>query len=324
MISVVIPVFNERESLEPLFREILSALASRPFEILFVDDGSTDASAETLDQLRYLDGRVRVLRFARNFGKSAALAVGFREARGQTIVTLDGDLQDDPAEIPAMVALLEEQADLVVGWKQHRRDPWTKRYPSLLFNAATSLFTGVRLHDFNSGFKAYRRRVVESIPLYGEQHRFIPALAHWKGFRVLEIAVNHRPRSFGRSKFGATRFLAGLFDLFTIVFLTRFRAKPLHLFGSMGFLFLLVGLAVNAYMAFLWFDGQPIGTRPLLQLGVLLTVMGVQFLSLGLLAEQTARLQIEAQGPPYVYDLLESPLGLLKEEQPARQGSAGP
>ena len=322
-ISLIIPVFNERESLQPLFGEISRALSAGSYEVLFVDDGSTDGSAETLDQLRYLDEHVRVVRFARNFGKSAALGAGFREALGQTIITLDGDLQDDPAEIPRLIAVLEERADLVIGWKRERQDSWTKRLPSRLFNAVTSLFTGLPLHDFNSGFKAYRRRVVESVPLYGEQHRFVPALAHWKGFRVAEIDVNHRARRYGRSKFGARRFLAGLFDLFTIVFLTRFRAKPLHLFGVPGLGLLVAGLAINVYLAFLWFSGRPIGTRPLLQLGVLLMVMGVQFLGFGLLAEQTARLQIETHGLPYVYEVLDSPLHSLAAEQLPHRDPAG-
>ena len=313
-ISVIVPVYNERDSVQPLLEEISEALAERSYEVIFVDDGSSDGTAGILDQLRYLDERVRVIRFARNFGKSAALAAGFKEAKGAIIVTLDGDLQDDPAEIPRLIHTLEERADLVIGWKQQRQDSWRKRFPSLLFNFMTSLFTGMRLHDFNSGFKVYRRRIVETIPLYGEQHRFVPALAFWKGFRVFEVAVNHRPRRYGQSKFGAKRFLAGLFDLFTIVFLTRFRAKPLHLFGAVGLLFLTAGSIINAYLAVLWFSGQPIGTRPLLQLGVLLMVMGVQFLSLGLLAEQTARLQIETQGSPYVYEVFESPLRSLAKE----------
>jgi glycosyltransferase involved in cell wall biosynthesis len=318
-LSVIVPVYNERESLQQLLTEITQALAECSYEVLFVDDGSNDGSAAALDQLRYLNERVRVVRFARNFGKSAALAAGFSEARGDIIVTLDGDLQDDPAEIPRLVAIVEERADLVIGWKQQRRDPWTKRVPSRFFNLVTGYFIGLRVHDFNSGFKVYRRRVIESISLYGEQHRFVPALAHWKGFRVLEAAVNHRPRRFGKSKFGARRFLAGFFDLFTIIFLTRFRAKPLHLFGTVGIISLVIGLLINAYLAFLWFNRQPIGTRPLLQLGVLLMVTGVQFLSLGLLAEQTTRLQIEAKGSPYVYEVLESPLRTLTKPSPHPQ-----
>jgi len=287
-VSVIVPVLDEVESLEILHRELTAALEQigRPYELIFVDDGSRDGSFETLEKLHRSDERVRVVQLRRNFGKAAALAVGFREACGRLIVTLDADLQDDPAELPRLLERLEEGYDLVSGWKLRRRDPPSKTLPSRLFNRVTARLTGLPLHDFNSGFKVYRREVVEEVRLYGELHRFIPALAAWRGFRVSEVPVHHRPRRFGRSKYGSARFWRGCLDLLTVLFLTRYTRRPLHLFGGLGFLAWAGGLGVNLYLAGLWLAGaRPIGTRPLLAFGVLSMLVGLQFFSLGLLSE---------------------------------------
>lgn len=289
-LSILIPVLNEEASLRPLHTAIQETLAGESYEIIFIDDGSTDRSRLILAEIALGDPRVRVVSFARNFGKSQALATGFRESRGEIVITLDADLQDDPTEIPKLIAGIDRGYDLVSGWKYHRRDPLDKIVPSRCFNWLTARLTGIRLHDFNCGFKAYRRQVVEQLQIYGELHRFIPALAYWQGFRVAEVPVLHHPRRFGVSKFGARRFLSGFFDLFTVLFLTRFRNKPLHLFGSIGGICLIIGLVINAYLTWIWLSGQPIGTRPLLQLGVLLVVLGIQFGSIGLLAEMITRM----------------------------------
>lgn len=287
-VSVVVPVLDEVESLAILHRELTEALEGlgRPYELIFVDDGSRDGSFEALEKLHRGDERVRAVQLRRNFGKAAALAVGFRAARGEVIVTLDADLQDDPAEIPRLLARLEEGYDLVSGWKRRRRDPPAKTLPSRLFNWVTARLTGLPLRDVNSGFKIYRREVVEELHLYGELHRFIPVLAAWRGFRVTEVPVHHRPRRFGRSKYGSARFWRGCLDLLTVLLLTRYTRRPLHLFGGLGLLALAGGLGVNLYLAGLWLAGaRPIGTRPLLAFGVLSVLVGVQFLSLGLLSE---------------------------------------
>ncbi len=285
-LSIVIPVFDEAGSLRELYRELCAVLASLPLrsEIIFVDDGSTDGSTAVLRELFEVDPRVQVIEFRRNFGKSAALAAGFRAARGRFIVTLDADLQDDPSEIPKLLESLRE-ADLASGWKTPRRDPWTKRFPSWVFNRVVNLFTGVQLHDINCGLKAYRAEVVREIPLYGELHRFIPILAHARGFRVVEVPVKHRPRRYGRSKYGPARFARGLFDLMTVLFLTQYRPRPLHLFGWFGLAALGLGTTINLYLTIQWFMGHPIGHRPLLTLGVLLMTIGAQFFLTGLLAE---------------------------------------
>ncbi len=263
-----------------------------------MDDGSRDASWEIICRLANTDARVRGIRLRRNFGKAAALTAGFRAARGKWIITLDADLQDDPAEIPRFLAALEEGWDVVNGWKYPRRDPWTKRWPSRLFNWATRTLTGVPLHDFNSGFKAYHREVVQEIRIYGMLYRYIAVLAAWRGFRVTEIKVHHRPRRYGRSKFGVSRFAIGFFDLITVLFLTQYTWRPLHLFGSLGVVSLLAGTAINVYLTVLWFLGQrPIGTRPLLTLGVLLMIVGIQFISFGLLGEMIAHVALREE--PY-------------------------
>ena len=287
-LSVILPVLDEVDSLDLLYRELTTILQSlgRPYELIFVDDGSRDGSFTRIEKLHRSDDRVRAIQLRRNFGKAAALAVGFRAARGDILITLDADLQDDPAEIPRLLARLEEGQDLVSGWKRDRQDPCSKTWPSRLFNGVTGWLTGVRLHDFNSGFKAYRREVAEEIRLYGELHRFIPALAAWRGFRVDEVPVHHRARRFGRSKFGSARFWRGSLDLVTVLFLTHYTRRPLHLFGGLGLAAWIAGFGANLYLTGLWLAGvRPIGTRPLLAFGVLSMLVGIQFFAVGLLSE---------------------------------------
>ncbi len=290
MISVVVPVFNEAENLPETWRELARVLdeVGEPWEILFVDDGSTDGSFEILKRLHEENpSRVRVLRFIRNFGKTAALTAAFRRVQGEVIVTIDADLQEDPAHIREFLRKIREEGyHLVSGWRKKRRDPPSKTLPSRLFNFVVRTLTGVPLHDFNCGFKAYRREVVENIRLYGEFHRFIPVLAAWKGFRVTEIPVRHRPRRHGKSKFGWKRMIHGYIDFVSVYLLTRFLKRPMHLFGGVGSLFFLLGVAINAYLSFekiVYHRG--LGYRPLLLLGVLLTLSGLQLLVVGLLGE---------------------------------------
>jgi glycosyltransferase involved in cell wall biosynthesis len=286
-ISVVIPMFNEEGSIKILYQELTSVLEDlgTGYEIIFVNDGSTDSSGDIVDALVSGDTRVSALHFRRNFGKAAALAAGFKEARGDIVFTLDADLQDDPNEIPSFLKKIVEGFDLVSGWKYERHDPISKTLPSKLFNKVAASTTGVQLHDFNCGFKAYKREVVENLRLYGELHRYIPALAHHDGFKVTEIKVNHRPRQFGKSKYGIARFTRGLLDLLTVLFITRYTKKPLHLFGSLGLILLVPGFIINTYLLAIWLMGEGIARRPLLTLGVLLMIMGMQFISTGLLGE---------------------------------------
>ena len=269
-LSVVVPAFNEAESLPELHREIVAALdaSGAPWELIVVDDGSRDGTSEALEKLAAADPRVRGVSFRRNFGKSAALAAGFRLARGEYVATLDADLQDDPAEIANLMQAMQGGLDLVSGWKQSRQDPMSKTLPSKLFNAVTSSVSGVRLHDFNCGLKLYRREVTDSLEVYGERHRFLPALAHWRGFRVGEIPVRHRARRFGKSKFGASRFVNGFLDLMSAAFISTSALKPLHVFGRVGLAFLLAGAALGAWFTAQWIMGEPLRVRPLmLQIG---------------------------------------------------------
>jgi glycosyltransferase involved in cell wall biosynthesis len=287
VISVVVPLLNEERSLESLYREIAAGLDphDEPYEVIFVDDGSTDGSATVLARLHDEASNVVVVRLRRNFGKAEALQAGFLEARGDVVVTMDADLQDDPAEVPRLLAKLEEGFDLVSGWKTRRNDPWTRRLASRFFNRAVALVSGVRLHDVNCGLKAYRADVVKGLPLYGELHRFIPVLAHYRGFDGAELAVNHRAREHGRSRYGVERYLRGFFDLITVTFMGRYRYRPLHLFGGLGLALGALGFATCLYLTVLWFSGEAIGHRPLLTLGVLLVVVGIQLASLGLIGE---------------------------------------
>jgi len=290
-VSVVVPLFNEAASLRELKARISEVLDRHAYsgEILFVDDGSRDGSFGVIEEMAAADERVRALRFRNNFGKAAALSAGFREVRGRIVVTMDADLQDDPAEIPRLLAKIDEGFDVVSGWKKKRRDPWSKTVPSWFFNKVTALVTGIPIHDFNCGLKAYRGEAVREIEVYGELHRYIPALAAWKGFRIGEIEVTHHPRKHGRSKYGPRRFLSGFLDLLTVMLLTKFTPKPLHLFGFVGAALGLVGFLISLYLVTLKLRfGNIQGRVPLLSLGVLLVIMGMQFLSTGLLAEMIA------------------------------------
>jgi len=287
VISVVVPVHDEERSVALLYDELRSALEplGTPWEAIFVDDGSTDGTFAALTRLHNSEQNVRVVRLRRNFGKAAALVAGFDQVQGETVVTIDGDLQDDPAEIPRLLAKLDEGFDLVSGWKTHRRDRISRRLLSRLFNRVTSAFSGVRLHDMNCGLKAYRAEVVHGLRLYGELHRFIPVLAHYRGFRIAELPVNHRPREHGRSRYGVERYLRGFLDLLTVSFIGRYRHRPLHLFGGFGLLLGVIGSAILVYLTVIKALGHAIGQRPLLMLGVLLVVIGMQFFSLGLISE---------------------------------------
>ncbi len=283
--SVVIPLFNEHASLEELYRRLVAALEPLgTFELVFVDDGSTDGSFEIVRRLFSSDRRVRAIQLRRNLGKSAALAEGFRMVGGEVVVTIDADLQDEPNEIPKLVAALKD-FDLVTGWKQQRHDPWTKTFPSRIFNATAAMLFRLKLHDLNSGLKVMRHEVAASLHLYGELHRFVPALAAIQGFRVGELPVVHHQRKFGQSKYGWKRFIRGSFDLMTVAFLGRWQNRPLHLFGSLGALLFGAGVVIAAYLSVLRFQGQSIGQRPLLTFSVLMILTGLQFLFTGLLAE---------------------------------------
>ncbi len=286
-VSVVVPLFNEEESLEELYERVVKVLtdAGYSFEVIFVDDGSKDNSFEVLKSLRNRDRRVKIISFMRNYGKSAALAEGFRVARGDYIITMDADLQDNPEEIPSLISRLNEGFDLVSGWKKNRKDPISKTLPSKIFNLVTSLVTGIKLHDFNCGLKAYRKEVVKRLSIYGELHRFIPVLAEWEGFRVTEKEVTHSERKFGKSKFGASRFLNGFFDLITVMFITRRATSPLHFFGRIALIFFVVGFVINIYFIIQWIAGMGLHVRPLMVGGFILIVISIQIGSFGLLAE---------------------------------------
>ncbi len=286
-VSVVIPLLNEEVSLPELTEKIVEQfqLLDKECEIIFIDDGSTDTSFDVLLQLKKKYALIRIIQFRKNFGKSAALSEGFKKAEGEIVITMDADLQDDPAEIPNLIAKLNDGFDLVSGWKKERHDPLGKTIPSKLFNFTTRKLTGIKIHDFNCGLKAYRKDVIKAIPVYGELHRYLPVLAHWQGFKVGEIVVKHHARKYGVSKFGIRRVFSGFFDLLTVLFITRYRQKPLHLFGFFGLIFGITGIAILAYLSALWFQGIPIGRRPMLFLGVLMVIVGGQSFSLGLIGE---------------------------------------
>lgn len=286
-ISVVIPCYNEQESLPELFEKLEAAMRELKcdYEFIFVDDGSTDRTVAVMRTLRDRSPKVGIISFRRNQGKAAALNVGFHAADGDYVVTIDADLQDDPAEIPALLRKIEGGADLVSGWKSNRQDPLSKTMPSRLFNRVTSLATGLKLHDFNCGLKMYRRDVTESIHVYGELHRFIPALAAWEGFRVDEVPVKHYKRKYGQSKYGARRFLNGFFDLMTTMFVTRRALNPLHFFGRIALLLFVVGLVPQIFFLIMWMAGKGLHVRPIMLLGFVLVIVAIQVLSIGLLAE---------------------------------------
>ncbi|MEO6501657.1 MAG: glycosyltransferase family 2 protein [Jatrophihabitantaceae bacterium] len=288
-ISLVIPAKDEVKTIAPLVAEIVTAMQQRPefsYEIVFVDDGSTDGTWDSIEAVAAFDPKVRALRFRSNFGKAAALAAGFAEARGSIIITMDADMQDDPNELPRMLATLESGYDLVTGYKRDRKDPLGKRVPSKLFNRATGVVTGLKLNDHNSGLRVARKEIYDVVPLYGELHRYVPALAHANGFRVTEIPVNHRPRLHGVSKYGLERYARGALDLLTVVSITRYGRRPSHLLGGLGLIFGVLGSLILTYLLAVWlFTDNSIGTRPLLQLGILMEMLAVQLIGMGLLAE---------------------------------------
>ncbi len=286
-LSIVIPAFNEKDSLLELLKRITEEMESQTleYEVIIVDDGSTDGTLAELHRLKSQYPRLKAISFRRNYGKSPALSEGFRLASGTYVVTMDADLQDDPAEIPALIEKLESGYDMVSGWKKKRHDPLSKTVPSRIFNFFTARLTGIPIHDFNCGLKIYRREVVESLQVYGELHRFLPVLAHWQGFRVGELPVQHHPRKYGKSKFGFARFLNGFFDLLTVLFLTRFKTSPLHVFGFIGMGLFSIGFIIELYLTWQWFLGHGIGRRPLFFLGILTIIVGVQFVGFGLVAE---------------------------------------
>ena len=287
-VSVVVPLLNEDESLTELTGRIGQALDGKlGYEIIFVDDGSTDSSWEVITGLAAADERIGGIRLRRNYGKSTALDQAFRRVKGRVVVTMDADLQDDPFEIPALVGMIDSGFDLVSGWKKVRHDPVSKTIPSRFFNFITSMVTGIRLHDFNCGLKAYRREVVERLELYGEMHRYIPLLAYWDGYKKIgEKVVQHHPRKFGESKFGLSRFINGFLDLVTLIFINRYLQKPMHFFGTLGVLSLIAGGIITAYLTVmrLFFD-QYLTNRPMLLFGILFLVLGVQFFTIGLFGE---------------------------------------
>lgn len=301
-LSVVIPVKDESRNLEPLYDELTATLRARggDYEILFVDDGSTDDSFEVMKRLQARDPRVRVIRFRRNFGQTAGFAAGFAHARGRVIVTLDGDRQNDPRDIPMLVDRLAEGFDIVCGWRRDRKDRWlTRRLPSMIANWLISRATGVALHDYGCSLKAFRAEVVKPLRLYGEMHRFIPAIASEMGVRVAEVVVHHRPRREGTSKYGLSRTLRVVLDLLTVKFLLSYSTRPLQMFGLIGIVLAGAGFIITAWLAVqrLVF-AQAIGDRPLLLLGILLLFLGVQFVTLGLLAELQTRTYHESQDKP--------------------------
>jgi len=282
-LSVVVPALNEREALPKLLGEIREACNSLAvsWEVIVIDDGSSDGTTELIEQLAVESPEIRCIRFRRKFGKSAALAAGIAHSGGDTLVTIDGDGQDDPADIPALLAKLDRNADLVSGWKRHRRDPFARRLASRVFNSVTSWLTGVSMHDMNCGFKAYRGACARSAQ---------------QGWRVAEIPVNHRPRRHGKSRFGTERYLRGALDLLTVVFIGRYQYRPLHLFGGMGFVVTIAGVVISVYLTILKISGEAIGQRPLLFLGILLIVVGVQLLTFGLLAQMVLLVRQDRQG----------------------------
>jgi dolichol-phosphate mannosyltransferase len=302
MLSIVIPVCNERESLESLHGELDAVARAHGYEIeiIFIDDGSTDGSWSVIRRLSERDGRVRGIRFRRNFGKAAALSAGFRAAEGDIVMTLDADLQDDPREIPRFLAAMSEQLDVVSGWKQPRLDPWHKTLPSRVFNALVSWLTGVHLHDHNCGMKCYRRDVLREVRLYGELHRFVPVLAAARGFSVGELSISHRPRRFGRSKYGVRRFMKGFLDLLTVKFLTGFGQRPQHLLGTVGLISFVLGFVGLFSLAVNWVLGHtvpgweitPLHQRPALVYSLGALLLGAQLMSMGFLAELITAYQV--------------------------------
>ena len=285
-LSFVIPVYNEQDSLKQLYSEIIENVKKYDYEIIFIDDGSTDNSYNILQKLASEDNNVKLIKFRKNFGKSAGLNVGFKAAKGDIVFTMDADLQDDPKEIPQFIKKLDEGYDMVTGWKVKRRDPISKTWPSKLYNKVTSNTFKLKLHDYNCGYKAYKKEVVDELDIYGEMHRYIPALADSLGFKIAEIPVHHRKREFGKTKYGSERYLRGFLDLLTVKLVTGYIHSPLYLFGRVGFGFGIVGFIIALYLSIMKLGfGVPLYNRPLLYLGTLLMIIGLQFFSIGLLGE---------------------------------------
>ncbi len=289
-ISLVIPAYNEAKSLDILYNKLKTVARGKKYETIFIDDGSTDGTFGILKSLHRKDKRVKLIHFKKNLGKAAALNEGFKIAQGSIVITLDADLQDDPGEIPKFIAALKKY-DIVVGWKVNRKDSLARKLVSKFFNFLTRSLTNVALHDINCGFKAMKRKVAKDLYIYGELHRYIPVLAQWEGYKVGEVRVTHFPRRFGKSKYGASRLVKGFFDLITVKFLGDYGKRPMHLFGTIGILCTLLGAVAGLFLTVQWFQGVPIGNRPLLLLAVLLVVLGVQFISLGLLGEMIIRIK---------------------------------
>jgi glycosyltransferase involved in cell wall biosynthesis len=303
-LSVVIPVYNEEENIKPLYEQLKEVLdkLEYEYEIIFVNDGSTDGSEKILDELARKDPTVKVIHFRRNFGQTAAMSAGFRYATGDVIVTMDGDLQNDPADIPKLLKKIEEGYDLVSGWRKDRKDPyWTRVFPSKVANKLISVVTGVNLHDYGCSLKAYRREVIKDLHLYGEQHRFIPALASEFGCKITEIPVNHRPRTAGQSKYGLSRTIKVLLDLIVVKFLLFYKAKPMRVFGGLGGILFLLGFFPFTYLIlYKIFTGAPIGHRPLLVISAVFMLAGLQLFCLGILGELITRLYYESENrEPY-------------------------
>ena len=286
-ISIIIPVYDEQKNVELIYWQLKNVLNTLPLksEIIFVDDGSKDATAQKIQSIIQNDKKTRLIQLRRNFGKSDALSAGFKEAKGNIIITMDGDLQDDPQEIPRFIEKIQQGYDLVSGWKFHRKDPITKTIPSKIFNKMARLITSVRIHDMNCGYKAYTQELAKTIKVYGELHRYIPALAQWNGFKVGEIKVTHHPRKHGKSKYGTSRIIKGLLDLITITYLTTYLKRPLHLFGTAGIIGISIGTLIGLILAYLNLAHNIIIVRPALFLAVLLILIGLQLFSTGLIAE---------------------------------------
>ncbi|MCG8312563.1 MAG: glycosyltransferase family 2 protein [Pseudomonadales bacterium] len=316
-VSIIIPLMNEEGSLNELYDQITETMTSlgKAYEIIFIDDGSTDGSYDIIRNLHESDKRVEVIKFRGNFGKASGLQAGFNAARGNIIITMDADLQDSPKEIPRFLSKLDEGYDIVSGWKKKRHDPKSKTGPSKLYNWVTRRISGIEIHDFNCGFKAYRREVFDHVELYGELHRYIPVLAGWKGYKVTEIVVEHQPRVHGESKYGWERLGKGMLDLITIYFTRKYAKRPLHIFGGLGLVCFMIGSLALTYLSVLWlFDAGPIGNRPLLFFGILSILFGGQLLSFGILAEMLAMVD-NRFSEPYVVSkqLFHSPNALKRE-----------
>lgn len=306
-ISVVIPVYNEEQSVNELYQKIVKVFEKNQtgYEIVFIDDGSTDSTFQKIGEISRIDNHIKIIKFRKNFGKSIALNVAFGYVRGSIIITMDGDLQDDPEEIPNFISKIEDGYDLVSGWKYPRNDPFTKTIPSLFFNKLTCFFTGVNLHDFNCGFKAYRKRAVKDLRLYGEMHRYIPALVVWNGYTITEIKIRHHARSGGTSKYGVSRLVKGLLDLITVKFITEYSARPLHVFGFLGMISLFIGIVLGIFLVLQRFvENIRLGDRPLLLLSVALILIGLQFISLGLIGEMLTFREMREKNPDRYIDVI--------------------